>query len=306
MTPPCLSRRALKSEHGYAGTQHDSYAPRSRRNDGDTGMSVKALTWAFDQVTRLPVDKLVLLALADYADHDGTCFPSQDALAKRAMCSVDTVQRSLSRLIVAGMMSKSRRYAATGHRTSDAYALNLHTTSSGLDRNLRHDPKPQSAAKPKPHLDAETKPQSCGVEDEPSLNRQEEKPPTPSRGPTPLEALSAFEDWNATASRCALAQAAKLTPDRQRKIIARLKDYGTDGWSRALANIEKSSFLTGKNDRGWRADLDFLIAPASFSKVHDGTYGNGRHAETFKPADLKPHEIELQREADELKRMGVI
>lgn len=140
---------------------------------------------------------------------------------------------------------------------------------------------------------------------EPEPDNKKE-PPTPSRGPTPLEALSAFEAWNVTAGRCALAQAAKLTPDRQRKIIARLKDYGTDGWSRALANIEKSSFLTGKNDRGWRANLDFLIAPASFSRVHDGTYGNGRHAETFKPADLKPHEIELQREADELKRMGLI
>ena len=46
----------------------------------------------------------------------------------------------------------------------------------------------------------------------------------------------------------------------------------------ALANIERSSFLTGTNDRGWRASLDFLLQPASFAKVHDGGYGNGRHA----------------------------
>ena len=45
----------------------------------------------------------------------------------------------------------------------------------------------------------------------------------------------------------------------------------------ALANIERSSFLTGTNDRGWRADLEFLLQPSSFAKVHDGGYGNGRH-----------------------------
>lgn len=100
------------------------------------------------------------------------------------------------------------------------------------------------------------------------------------KGPTPTDALVAFEAYNATALNCGLPQASKLTPDRQRKIIARLRDYGMDGWTCALANIDRSSFLTGKNDRGWRASLDFLIKPDNFAKVHDGGYGNGRHAET--------------------------
>lgn len=103
-------------------------------------------------------------------------------------------------------------------------------------------------------------------------------PPLKTKGPGAVEALKAFEAYNVTALECRLPQAAKLTPDRQRKIIARLKDYGLEGWTRALANIEKSSFLTGTNDRGWRANLDFLLQPASFAKVHDGGYGNGRHA----------------------------
>lgn len=272
-------------------------------------MSVKALTWAFEQVTELPVDKLVLLALADFAGHDGTCFPSQEAIAKRALCSTDTVQRAIRRLIADGMLTKHRRYSAMGHRTSDGYCLEVTATSSGLNRKMRSEhncPTPQNAVKTKPHLDAEPKPQSCGVDNEPSLNRQKEKPPTPLRGPTPLEALGAFEAWNATAARCGLAQAAKITPDRQRKIIARLRDYGADGWAQALANIERSSFLTGKNDRGWRADLDFLLQPASFSKVHDGTYGNGRHAGPAAPEAMSPHEIAMQREADEARRMGLI
>ncbi len=102
-------------------------------------------------------------------------------------------------------------------------------------------------------------------------------PLPPKGGPTQLDALKAFEAYNGTALRCGLQQAAKLTPDRSRKIIARLREYGNDGWQRALANVERSSFLTGKNDKGWRANLDFLLQASSFGKVHDGTYGNGRH-----------------------------
>jgi hypothetical protein len=100
------------------------------------------------------------------------------------------------------------------------------------------------------------------------------RPPLPPKS----ECLEAFTAYNDTALKCGLPQAAKFTPDRQRKISARLKDYGLDGWKRALANIEKSAFLTGKNDRGWRANLEFLLQATSFAKVHDGTFGNGRHA----------------------------
>jgi hypothetical protein len=121
------------------------------------------------------------------------------------------------------------------------------------------------------------------LEDRPVNNNP--LPPSKAKGPGAAQALEAFEAYNATALECGLPQAAKLTPDRQRKIIARLKDYGLDGWKQALANIEKSSFLTGTNDRGWRASLDFLVQPASFAKVHDGGYGNGRHA--AKKADAK-------------------
>jgi hypothetical protein len=111
---------------------------------------------------------------------------------------------------------------------------------------------------------------------------ENKNPPTPRKRGKPavskLEVLEAFHAYNATAERCALPQAAKLTPDRERKIAARLKDYGLEGWHQALANVEKSSFLTGTNDRGWRASLDYLMEPKGFAKTHDGVHGNGRHA----------------------------
>lgn len=91
------------------------------------------------------------------------------------------------------------------------------------------------------------------------------------------DALECFHAYNAVALRCGLPQASKMTPGRERSIIARLKEHGREAWDRALANIEKSTFLTGGTDRGFRADLDFVCQAKSFSRLHDGGYGNGRH-----------------------------
>jgi len=128
-------------------------------------------------------------------------------------------------------------------------------------------------------------------------------PPKIPKGPTPTEALKAFEAYNGTALRCGLPQAAKLTPDRQRKIIARLRDYGLDGWERALANIEKSAFLTGGTDHNFRADLDFMLQAKSFGKLHDGGYGNGRHAVISTMQEIAPHHQAL---LDEARALGYV
>jgi hypothetical protein len=116
----------------------------------------------------------------------------------------------------------------------------------------------------------------------------------PDPGPGKAAALDAFNAFNDTALKCGIPQAAKFTPDRERKIIACLKNYGMDGWNQALANIERSAFLTGKNDRGWIATLDFMLQPSKFGKLHDGGYGNGRHA--------KSSETEQQDLAAEFER----
>lgn len=154
---------------------------------------------------------------------------------------------------------------------------------------ISHEPKlisakPISDTKP---ISPETKPISppARVEDTYFPSLLEDRPvevitPLPPKrtakpkteGPSPYDALQAFEAYNAMALRCGLKQASKLTGDRQRKIIARLKDFGQDGWQRALKNIEKSTFLRGSNERGWKATLDFMLQASSFSKLHDEAY----------------------------------
>jgi DNA-binding transcriptional regulator YhcF (GntR family) len=51
----------------------------------------------------------------------------------------------------------------------------------------------------------------------------------------------------------------KLTSKRKIKIQARLKDNGKEMLEKAILNTSNSSFHRGDNDRGWQADLDFII-----------------------------------------------
>lgn len=279
-------------------------------------MSVKAMAWALEQSTENPVDKLILIALGNYADDADQCFPSRRTLARIAMCSLDTVDRAIKRLEAAGMIRKEARQGARG-LTSNAYELcmdpsrNLRPLSEAQDdKTLAADvrlPQPQIAAT-LAAPDAATLAAKAAATYEPLLEPSIEpsKTPLPPKGgPSPMDALRAFENYNALALRIGIPQASKLTPDRQRKIIARLRDYDLEGWDRALANIERSSFLTGTNDRGWRASLDWLLSPMKFAGVHDGGYGNGRHTDTTpdKPRPMSDRDRRTAGANAVLKRM---
>lgn len=51
----------------------------------------------------------------------------------------------------------------------------------------------------------------------------------------------------------------KLTNFRIKKIKTRLDDAGKEMLMKAIKNTAKSSFHRGENDRGWEADLDFIL-----------------------------------------------
>jgi hypothetical protein len=51
----------------------------------------------------------------------------------------------------------------------------------------------------------------------------------------------------------------RITSDRKKKIKLRLKSYTVDEIKSAIDGLSKSKFHNGENDRGWVADIDFLI-----------------------------------------------
>lgn len=70
---------------------------------GALGMSVKVMTWVWDHSRSTGMERLVLLAIADSADHDGTnSWPSVSTLAAKTMVSDRTVRRSIRALEALG------------------------------------------------------------------------------------------------------------------------------------------------------------------------------------------------------------
>lgn len=80
----------------------------------------------------------------------------------------------------------------------------------------------------------------------------------------------------------------KLTDKRKAKLKARLKDAGFEMLKQAILNTSQSQFHNGDNDRGWRADLDFIIR--SYEQVERLASDDNAKVVTIK--DIKPEEME--------------
>ncbi len=73
-----------------------------------------------------------------------------------------------------------------------------------------------------------------------------------------------------------------ITEKRKTAIKKFLKEFSKDEFSEVCREANKSSFLTGDNDRGWRADFDFLIRPDKAASVLEGKYA-GKERNDDKP-----------------------
>lgn len=139
----------------------------------------------------------------------------------------------------------------------------------------------QRGASEGPHLNKETKKQVISPNgDSPSDQLPlDPKPEGPKKISAAEAARLAFDRYNELAARIGLPIATVLTDARKQKIVARIREAGgMAGFDKALANVERSAFLQGQNDSGFRADFDFICQAKSFSRLLDGGYGNGAHA----------------------------
>lgn len=72
-----------------------------------------------------------------------------------------------------------------------------------------------------------------------------------------------------------LPKVVKLTESRKKSINARFKEGITlEMFKEAFTKAQNSNFLTGNNDRGFKADIDFLINANSLAKTLEGKYDN--------------------------------
>jgi hypothetical protein len=90
-----------------------------------------------------------------------------------------------------------------------------------------------------------------------------------------------MEVWNSHES---LTQIKLATQGRRRKFTARLKEpaFG-DNWRQIVERIAGTPFLCGDNERGWKADVDWILGNSTnYAKVLEGKY------ESQRPAAIPP------------------
>lgn len=100
-------------------------------------MGVKASSWAWEQSVTGNT-KLVLLALADFADDDGICWPSRKRIAEKCGVSLRAITRQLAHLESLWLIESQPHFREVdGSQSSNRFQLLLHTASPPLDASVQ-------------------------------------------------------------------------------------------------------------------------------------------------------------------------
>ena len=88
---------------------------------------------------------------------------------------------------------------------------------------------------------------------------------------------SSLEDlhnaWNEMAVEHGFPRCIVSSGKRRQIMAARLREkFFADNWAKALVKIPQTPFLTGKNERGWKADFDWFLKPESVIRIMEGKY----------------------------------
>jgi hypothetical protein len=105
-------------------------------------MSAKAISWAWRQTGLTPVEKCVLMALADFHTDASGCFPSIKAICEKANIKKTAAINSIHVLESRGLIKKEYRNGAVHNQISNYYSLNINDS--------KDTPRPLNAPSPRP------------------------------------------------------------------------------------------------------------------------------------------------------------
>ena len=209
--------------------------------------------------------RAVLMVLADRADENGNCYPGMAKIAKESGFCRSTVKTALRSLKNDGWISWVQRFNDDGDLTSNLYHLALGRAGDdppragdglGVGQELAEG---RAGAGHKASIKASIEASLFDDENSPMAESN------PSRNGNEL-----FDHWNTFEE---LPKILKVSKERKSKLKARLGDeFFRENWKAAIDKIRQSPFLTGTNDRGWKADIDWLLKPGNILKVIEGKY----------------------------------
>ena len=91
-------------------------------------MSIKVMSWVWEQDLP-PLDKIVLMAIADHADDDGYAWPSMKRIAEKCSMEKRTVQRHVEKLQEQQLLKVESRQRHDGSSSSNGYTVVMNGTN---------------------------------------------------------------------------------------------------------------------------------------------------------------------------------
>jgi hypothetical protein len=209
------------------------------------------MSWAWKQ--SLPLGpKAALVALANFADGDGVCFPGQARLADMLGVSERALRNYLIDLEQRGFISRRQRRRADGSRTSDEYKLRR---GNPIQQPAESAGSPATNRQILPNQPAESAGHEPSVE--PSVQDQDLTPPSPpevldlvARNHTLAARAAGYSDplleiWNDNCG--SLPQARVLTGARRKRFANLRRELGDE-----TENVFRAAVLEVAGDRFWQ------------------------------------------------------
>lgn len=151
-------------------------------------MSVEALTWAKKVRTGDSGAKLVLMILADYANHDLVAWPSHQTLADTTELSVRSVIRKLEILEERGLIERVHRYREDGSPTSNQYFLQVEGVVTEGQGVVTHRQGGSVRLSPKPSIEPPEETNMSQTADVEPADKEAKKKETP-------QFRNSYPDW---------------------------------------------------------------------------------------------------------------
>lgn len=208
--------------------------------------------------TDLPAHlRFTLLALADHADDEGAgVFLGKERLARKIGATVRSAYNNLRALREAGYIVHEGRLGPQGTALYRIVVARLPESDNMKPIADRQElptgnPLHTKSSRPAVGFTVDRQPTSS----KPSVTVSKKQP---SGEPREVEAF--VEHYHRLCPM--LPRCLALTAKRRQQIAARLRERPLEEWQRILALLAASKFHTGENDRGWRADIDWLTRNA--------------------------------------------
>lgn len=224
-------------------------------------MSFEVMAWAVDQELACK-EKMVLLMLANRTNKDtGRCDPSHKRLAFDCGMSESSVKRAISDLSEKGLLAIEQRRIGDVNLPNQ-YVINWRGVGSQGTHLGSHRPEGVGSHRPTNQED----------------NKQENNQPCPQQAENVHQFRFAEiqEAYNRICSpTLPSCRAASARRRRQVKVMVDLefngkrpfREHGLGMWESYFRDCLTNKHWVGDNDRGWRADFDFVTKPDNAIKL---------------------------------------